>query len=145
MLSGKRPNHFSTERLIKRYENAAIAVIGSKLRAMKYASSRVWILEPSRRSRRSRRSFSKLRSRMKLKTTKAAKLSDESAYRSNVSEPVSGGTTAHTLKSCCATMIASSSKTKPPSSHGTVRRRLDLRTLLSSKLLVGLLTRKRLD
>src|SRR5258707_8904106 len=76
---------------------------------------------------------------MKVKTTKAAKLSDDNAYSSNVSEPVSGGTTAHTLKSCCATMIASRTKTNPPSSQGTFRRRGRI-SLDSLKLSVGLLT-----
>src|SRR5258708_28026052 len=76
---------------------------------------------------------------MKVKTTKAAKLSDDNAYSSSVSEPVSGGTTAHTLKSCWATMIASRTKTNPPRSQGTLRRRG--RILLDSlKLSVGLLT-----
>src|SRR5439155_20420110 len=76
---------------------------------------------------------------MKLKTTKAAKFSEDNAYSKSVSEPVSAGTTAHRLKSCWATMIASRTKTSPPSNQGTLRRRG--RTSLDSlKLPVGLLT-----
>src|SRR5438874_1535898 len=76
---------------------------------------------------------------MKLNTTKAAKFSEDNAYSSSVSEPVSGGTTAQTLKSCCATIIASRTKTSPPRSQGTLRRRG--RTSLDSlKSSVGLLT-----
>jgi len=81
---------------------------------------------------------------MKLKTTKAAKFNDDSAYKSNVSEPVSGGTTLHRLNSCCATMIASSIRTNPPSTQGTVRRRGSA-SLDWLKLSVDLLTEKRLD
>ena len=44
-------------------------------------------------------------------------ISEDNAYSSSVSEPVSGGTTAQTLKSCWATMMASRTKTSPPRSQ----------------------------
>src|SRR5258706_15390287 len=64
---------------------------------------------------------------MKLKTMNAAKLSDERAYRSSVSEPVSDGISGPRLKSCCAAMMASRRATIPASSHAPVRRVRSLR------------------
>src|ERR1043165_1872644 len=77
---------------------------------------------PGRRSRRSRRKRSRLRNRMKVKTTKAAKFSDDKATSNNVSEAVSGDNIGAILKSCCDAISASINNTAAPSSQGVMRR-----------------------
>src|SRR5256885_17054109 len=77
---------------------------------------------PGRRSRRSRLRRSRLRNRMNVKTTKAAKFSDDNATSSNVSEAVSGDKTGAILKSCCDAMSASIINTAAPNSQGVTRR-----------------------
>src|SRR5438105_11629786 len=69
---------------------------------------------------------------MNVKTTKAAKFSDDKATSSNVSEAVSGDKTGAILKSCCDAMSASIINTDAPRSHGVTRRDRVLLMLESS-------------
>src|SRR5436309_15014583 len=59
---------------------------------------------------------------MNVKTTKAAKFSDDKATSSNVSEAVSGDNIGAILKSCCDAISASIINTNAPRSHGVTRR-----------------------
>src|SRR5258705_6075593 len=65
---------------------------------------------------------------MKEKTTKATKLRVDRAYKTSVSEGVSGWTTVHS-QSCCETMIASNSKTVRPNPQSKSLRRRPIRFL----------------
>src|SRR5258706_386274 len=97
-------------------------MIGKRLTAKKYSSSRVFIFEPIWRARRSRTSLKMLRRKMNPNTTRAKKLSPESAYSSSRSLDVSTESFFKRSDDCNTTRKVKVPPTKSPTPHGVFLR-----------------------